>query len=316
MVKRRDLIRHLERHRCASSARARSMRSGAARAGARPCRAIGRSRSARLVRSAVSSGSRRRRAASLCCGEVPESFAIAQVAPRALEEASDVGTFADEVSRELAERGHRVLLLAPSRSPELVRESRKLIRAAREKPEALFDPDGGVRVLGVGELLPVHRRGVAPSPPVDIARTIEDVLTIAKLDFVHVHEPWAPSAGSVALRHSRALNVGSFHAPAERVLSTQVARKFVELFFGRMDARTASYEATGELLNRYFPASYRLLRPGITPEPRASTGGTIRSRSPTARSAARCGSSCGRCARFPRSCRGRRSSTRRRARPP
>ena len=35
------------------------------------------------------------RSASLCCGEVPESFAIAQVAPRALEEASDVGTFAE-----------------------------------------------------------------------------------------------------------------------------------------------------------------------------------------------------------------------------
>ena len=44
------------------------------------------------------------------------------------------------------------------------------------------------------------------------------MLGVAPLDFVHVHEPWAPSAGSVALRHSRALNVGSFHAPAERVL--------------------------------------------------------------------------------------------------
>ena len=83
-----------------------------------------------------------------------------------------------------------------------------------------------------------------------------------------MHEPWAPSAGSVALRHSRALNVGSFHAPAERVLSTQVARKFVELFFGRMDARTGSYEATAELLKRFFPASYELLRPGVTAETR------------------------------------------------
>jgi predicted metal-dependent phosphoesterase TrpH/glycosyltransferase involved in cell wall biosynthesis len=200
---------------------------------------------------------------------VPERFAIAQVAPRALEDEHDVGTFAAELSRELAGRGHRVLLLAPSRSPELVRESRKLIRAARERPEALFEPGGGVRVLGVGELLPVHRRGIAPSPPVDIARTMEDVLTVAKLDFVHVHEPWAPSAGSVALRHSRALNVGSFHAPEERVLSTQVARRFVELFFGRLDARTASYQATADLLQRFFPSPYELLRPGVTPTERA-----------------------------------------------
>lgn len=205
-----------------------------------------------------------------------DRFAIAQVAPHPLEDANEVGTFADEVSKELAARGHKVLLLAPSRSPELVRESRKLIRAAREHPEQLFDPEGGVRVLGVGELLfNASRKGINPAPPVDIARTIEEVLTVAPLDFVHVHEPWAPSAGSVALRHSRALNVGSFHAPAERVLSTQVARKFVEMFFGRMDARTASYEATAELMNRFFPSSYRLLRPGVTPEPRAERDGPV-----------------------------------------
>jgi hypothetical protein len=202
---------------------------------------------------------------------VPETFSIAQVAPHPFEDANEVGTFAAEVSRELAERGHRVLLLAPSRSPELVRESRRLIRAAREQPESIFDPEGGVRRLGVGELLfSGSRKGINPSPPVDIARTIEEALTNAPLDFVHVHEPWAPSAGSVALRHSRALNVGSFHAPAERVLSTQVARKFVELFFGRMDARTASYEATADLLTRYFPASYELLRPGVTREERVA----------------------------------------------
>ena len=109
-------------------------------------------------------------------------------------------------------------------------------------------------MLGVGELLfSGSRKGINPAPPVDIARTIEEALSVAPLDFVHVHEPWAPSAGSVALRHSRALNVGSFHAPAERVLSTQVARKFVELFFGRMDARTASYEATGGAADALLP---------------------------------------------------------------
>ena len=50
----------------------------------------------------------------------------------------------------------------------------------------------------------------------------------------------------------------------------------MELFFGRMDARTASYEATGELLSRYFPASYRLLRPGITAEERVQTDGPVK----------------------------------------
>jgi len=82
-----------------------------------------------------------------------------------------------------------------------------------------------------------------------------------ELDIVHVHEPFAPSVSSAALRHSFSLNVATFHAPQERVLSTQVARPLVEVFFGRLDARTVTSAATGELLARYFPASYDLFEP-------------------------------------------------------
>jgi predicted metal-dependent phosphoesterase TrpH/glycosyltransferase involved in cell wall biosynthesis len=207
---------------------------------------------------------------------VPSRYAIAQVTPHAWEDEHEVNAFAGELANELAARGHRMLVLAPSRSRGLVRDSRRLIRAAREKPETLFDPDGGVRVLAVGELLPLQRRGGLPAPPVDVARTIEEVLTFAPLDFVHVHEPFAPSASSVALRHSRALNVGSFHAPTERVLSTQVARRFVELFFGRLDARTASFRATQEVMERFFPGTYTLLRPGAATIERPPHDGPVR----------------------------------------
>ncbi len=79
------------------------------------------------------------------------------------------------------------------------------------------------------------------------------------LDVVHVHDPFAPSAASAALRHSYALNVATFHEPRERVLATQVARPLVEIFFGRIDARTVTRPQTAELLERFFPASYELL---------------------------------------------------------
>jgi len=82
-----------------------------------------------------------------------------------------------------------------------------------------------------------------------------------RLDIVHVHEPFAPSVSSAALRHSFSLNVATFHVPQERVLSTQVARPLVEIFFGRLDARTVASRQTGELLERYFPASYELIEP-------------------------------------------------------
>jgi len=93
------------------------------------------------------------------------------------------------------------------------------------------------------------------------ARRVKRLLGNEPLDVVHVHEPFAPSLSSAALRHSFSLNVATFHAPQERVLSTQVARPLVEIFFGRLDARTVTSAATGALLERYFPASYELLEP-------------------------------------------------------
>jgi predicted metal-dependent phosphoesterase TrpH len=91
--------------------------------------------------------------------------------------------------------------------------------------------------------------------------SVKRPLRTEQLDVVHVHEPFAPSVSSAALRHSFSLNVATFHAPQERVLSTQVARPLVEIFFGRLDARTVVSRQTGELLERYFPASYELLEP-------------------------------------------------------
>jgi hypothetical protein len=82
------------------------------------------------------------------------------------------------------------------------------------------------------------------------------------LDVVHVHDPFAPSAASAALRHSFSLNVATFHDPRERVLATQVARPLVEVFFGRIDARTVTRPQTAELLERYFPAGYEVLGEG------------------------------------------------------
>jgi glycosyltransferase involved in cell wall biosynthesis len=185
---------------------------------------------------------------------------IAQVTPYPWEDAHEVNAHVAALSGELRERGHHVVIVAPSHSPALVRESRRLIRAGDTAD-----------VLAVGELLPtLSPRRAIPSLPVDVSRAIEELLERVEFDVVHVHEPWAPSASSAALRHSRALNVATFHSPTERVLSTQVARRFVETFFGRIDARLASYQATAALVNRFFPGHYEVVLPGAS-----GTGGTV-----------------------------------------
>jgi glycosyltransferase involved in cell wall biosynthesis len=187
------------------------------------------------------------------------SLAIAQVTPFAWEAANEVNEYVARVSDELAARGHRILIIAPSEDDGLVRESRRLIRTA---PAELVEQPG-VRVLGVGEVLPfAPTRRRAASLPVDVARTIEEALSTVPLDVVDVHEPFAPSASSAALRHSHALNVGSFHAPTERILSTQLTRPLSRLLFSRLDARIASFAATRNLLQGFFPGEYRVIGPG------------------------------------------------------
>src|SRR5690606_3340242 len=119
------------------------------------------------------------------------------------------------------------------------------------------------RVLTIGGVPATGSNGGRRAPvPSESAKLIERLLAIAPIDILHVHDPFLPSLGSTALRHSFALNVGSFHLPQERLLTTQLARPLVQIFFGRLDVRTVSHRATGELLNRYFPGPFELVSPG------------------------------------------------------
>lgn len=189
-----------------------------------------------------------------------DGFAIAQVTPFAWERRHEVNEEISHLSRELTARGHRVVIVAPSTSASAVRDGRRLIRKGADRllEEAADEP----LVLAVSESLgglPWRRRLNLPS---DVTRTLGELFDEAPFDICHVHEPFAPGLSSAALRSSRALNVGSFHAPAERLVATQVARKVVQLLFGRLDARTASWKTTARVMERHFPADYRLVAPG------------------------------------------------------
>jgi predicted metal-dependent phosphoesterase TrpH/glycosyltransferase involved in cell wall biosynthesis len=197
-------------------------------------------------------------------------FSIAQVTPWPWEQHHEVNRFVERLSDELCARGHRVVVIAPSESRVLIRNGRATVKAMRSDPDALWAEPGCASVLAVGQSLP-FRRGGSVSLPLDVSRTLEELLELAELDFLHVHEPFAPSAASAALRHSRALNVGTFHSITERLVSTQVARKVVELLFGRLDGRTTSFAATRDLVERYFPGHYDVIHPGADLHERSAT---------------------------------------------
>ena len=200
-----------------------------------------------------------------------EPIALAQVTPYAWGAGHELNRDVERLAHELAGRGHRVVIVAPGSSQALVRESRKRIRQGGD----LSIADGGEpRVLAVGEALPGRARSAAL--PVDVARAVEELFTRATLDVCHVHDPFGLTVPVAALRHSRALNVGTFHAPPERLVAAPVGRKVVERALGRLDARVASFEATRTLLQRFHPADYRVVAPAVEAvEPRRS-GGPVR----------------------------------------
>jgi glycosyltransferase involved in cell wall biosynthesis len=197
-----------------------------------------------------------------------ERLTIAQVTPYAWDsgsrQAHEVNDAVARVADRLAGRGHRVAIVAPSGSHDAVRDTERRLRAARDRPDLPFAGDD-VPVLAVGEALANITTGRGRAVPVDVSRTIDALFETVPFDVVHVHDPWAPSVASAALRTSPALNVGTFHAPTERAVTTQVARKLVQLVFGRLDARVASFDASAILMERHFPADYRVVLPGADP---------------------------------------------------
>jgi len=199
------------------------------------------------------------------------SLTIAQVSPFTWGAENEVNRQIERTAEELVRRGHRVAIVAPSLSQAEVRETRRRLRD-REVWRG-----SGPEVLAVSESLglgaPATRRAALP---VDVGRTIDALFEAVEFDLVHVHEPWAPSVASAALRNSPYLNVGTFHAPTERVVSTQVARKLVGLVFGRLDARIASFGATADLLRRFFPGEYRTVLPAADPAPAGERAGRTR----------------------------------------
>ena len=205
-------------------------------------------------------------------------LSIIQFTPFPRERAGGVNSYVDRISEGLAERGHSVLIAAPGGGRTAVQETKREIARLADEPGALLQPGEAPKVLSLGGVsIPRGSRKRQAPASVDVGNRVEALLGQGEIDLVHVHDPFLPNFSSTALRHSFSLNVGTFHETAERPFATQVARPLLEIFFGRLDARTASSRASAKLLNRYFPGAYDLTPPGVDPvKPSQEKGDPLR----------------------------------------
>ena len=197
-----------------------------------------------------------------------EPLSIAQFTPFPWDECGEINSYVKRLADGLAERGHSVMIAAPAGSRKAVLEARHLTSGLADDPDLLYAPGEQPRVISMGGMsLPRGSRARPAPASVDVGNRVETLLGNARIDLLHVHDPFVPGFSSTALRHSFSLNVGTFHQTEERPFATHVARPLLEVFFGRLDHRTASSKAAAKLLNRYFPGSYELSPAGVDPVP-------------------------------------------------
>jgi len=93
---------------------------------------------------------------------------------------------------------------------------------------------------------------------------VKAILREKAFDIVHLHEPLMPALPLAVLRHSRAVNVGTFHAYRETGHPGYIyGRHLLQPFFDRLNGRIAVSDAARDAVARYFPGPYRIIPNGI-----------------------------------------------------
>lgn len=97
-----------------------------------------------------------------------------------------------------------------------------------------------------------------------IYRPVKRLLQEEQFNIIHLHEPLMPALPIFVLRHSKTINVGTFHAYREsRHWGLETVGPLLQPLLEKLHARICVSEAAQELAMRYFPGEYRIIPNGI-----------------------------------------------------
>jgi phosphatidylinositol alpha-mannosyltransferase len=145
------------------------------------------------------------------------------------------------------QRGHEVQIIAPY---------------SRGEPPA----EEGLRIHGIGRAVPVPANGSVAriSLSLTLSRSVKRILAEEQFDVLHLHEPLMPALPLTVLRHSRVLNVGTFHAFRQSNISAYFyGRSVLRYFVRRLHGRIAVSTCARDFVADYFPGDYRIIPNGI-----------------------------------------------------
>ena len=192
------------------------------------------------------------------------SLLIAQISPRPIDDQHEAARHVRLLADGLAERGHRVVIVAPSRDRAAIRAVRSTLASA---PESLLPAPGEApRVLAIGEAMAPMRAGRREGVvSVDVTRALEELFDAISFDLCHLHDPLPPSVPASALKASGALNVATFHSSPQRQLSAPITKRMREQRFGRLDARLATSLVVAHEVESLLGGTVTPIAPGVRP---------------------------------------------------
>jgi phosphatidylinositol alpha-mannosyltransferase len=171
---------------------------------------------------------------------------IAQVTPYEYPYPGGVTEHVFYLDRCLRERGHEVKIIAPCAE------------------DAQNVPDNVIRISDSIVSIPfsgsVSRLALSPT----LYAPIKRLLRRERFDVVHLHEPLTPMVSLSALRHAKAVTVGTFHAyRAKGSRAFDTIASIVQPLVDKLDAKICVSEAAREWVSRLFPGEYIIIPNGI-----------------------------------------------------
>lgn len=174
---------------------------------------------------------------------------VAMVSPYDFAWPGGVNAHVSQLSRELRRRGHDVTVIAPQTT-------------------AVDEDQFGGRgeFIPMGRSVPLSAGGSTARVTLSwwLWRRVRLLMAREKFDVVHVHEPLAPILPLMVLQHSRAVNVGTFHAFSDQQRLYRWSRFALRGWHSRLHGRIAVSEAARTFVAPHFPQrAYRVIPNGI-----------------------------------------------------
>ena len=174
---------------------------------------------------------------------------IALVSPYDYAYPGGVTEHISHLNAQFRNMGHEVRILAPS---------------SQSEDELPYD-----NLYRVGKTIvkvPMNASVARISLSLTLSRQVKEILANERFDVVHLHEPLAPALPITVLRHSRTVNVGTFHTYRRSHFAYLYGKPLLKRYFNRLQGRIAVSAAARQLIERYFPSQYRIIPNGIDRE--------------------------------------------------